>query len=121
MTNETKTFWKKNNDSRYISGEDLKEGISINKGLKPEMAVKIVSFEDMETFDQTDNQKKIKTGFILQDLNGNKLYKPVILNTINAKFCIKEFGSGYMEDWIGKPLVLYNTLIGSTSLTFAGG
>jgi len=30
---ETKTLWKKNLDSKYISGEDLQLG---NKGLKPE-------------------------------------------------------------------------------------
>lgn len=98
------THWKKNNDSRYISGEDLKASL---KGLKPEMTVVIEKFEDAETFDQTQNQKLIRTGFWLKEVNGNSLYKPVILNNTNAKFCVKEFGSEFMEHWINKPLVLY--------------
>ncbi len=104
---ENKTHWKKNNDPKYISGEDLKDGIEIGKGLAPEMVVIIDRFEDSETFDQNQNAKVIKTGFWLKDLNGNKIYKPVILNNTNADFCIKEFKSQFMEDWLNKPLVLY--------------
>lgn len=104
---EKKTHWKKNNDPKYISGEDLKDGIEIGKGLAPEMVVMIDRFEDSETFDQNQNSKVIKTGFWLKDLNGNKIYKPVILNNTNADFCIKEFKSQFMEDWLNKPLVLY--------------
>lgn len=101
---ENKTHWKKNNDSRYISGEDLKAGL---KGLKPEMVVVIDSFEDTETFDQNQNKQIVKTGLNLKEFNGAKIYKPVILNNTNAKFLIKEFNSEYMEDWVGKPFVLY--------------
>jgi len=101
---EQLTHWKKNNDSRYISGEDLKFSL---KGLKPEMVVVIESFSDQETFDQQTQSKITKTGFFMRELNGPKLYKPVILNRTNADFCIKEFESEFMEHWIGKPLVLY--------------
>lgn len=101
---QDKTHWKKNNDSRYISGEDLMSGL---KGLKPEMHVVIERFEDAETFDQTTQSKSVKTGFYLKELTGAKVYKPVILNNTNAKFCVKEFGSDFMEDWLNKPLVLY--------------
>jgi len=99
-----KTHWKKNNDSRYISGEDL---MSRLKGLKPEMHVVIDRFEDAETFDQTTQSKSVKTGFFLKELNGESVYKPVLLNSTNAKFCVKEFGSDFMEDWLNKPLVVY--------------
>lgn len=44
-----KTHWKKNNDSNFISGEDLISGL---KGLKPEMVVVIEKFNDAESFDQ---------------------------------------------------------------------
>lgn len=101
---ENLTHWKKNNDSRYISGEDLKSGL---RGLKPEMIVVIERFEDSETFDQNNQKKITKTGFWLKELNGKSIYKPVILNNTNANFCVKEFGSDYMEHWIGKPFVLY--------------
>jgi len=102
---QEKTHWKKNIDSRYISGEDLKAEL---KGLKQEMSVVITHFQDSETFDQSSQDKKVKTGFFLAEYpSKTPVYKPMILNATNAKFCAKEFGSDYMEDWIGKPLVLF--------------
>lgn len=103
-TTENLTHWKKNNDSKYISGEDLHSGL---RGLEPEMAVVIDRFEDAETFDQNNQQKLIRTGFWLKKLDGSEIYKPVILNNTNAKFCVKEFASEYMEHWVGKPLILF--------------
>lgn len=107
MENEKLTHWKKNNDPKYISGEDLKDGLSIGKGLAPEMIVTIHKFEDADTFDQNQQAKVIKTGFWLKDLNGKDIYKPVILNNTNADFCIKEFKSPFMENWLNKPVILY--------------
>lgn len=104
---EKLTHWRKNNDARYISGEDLKNGLAIGKGLAPEMVVVVDRFEDSETFDQNQQSKVIKTGFWLKDLNGNPIYKPVILNNTNADFFIKEFKSEFMEHWLNKPVVLY--------------
>ena len=101
---ENKTHWKKNIDSRYISGEDLISGL---RGLKPEMVVIIERFTDSETFDQSTQAKLTKTGFFLRELNGQMLHKPLILNSTNAKYCEKEFKTPFMEEWIGKPIVLY--------------
>lgn len=99
------THWKKNNDSKYISGEDLQDSL---KGLRPEMVVVIDKFEDSETFDQQNQKKITKTGLFLKEINGKALHKPVILNNTNADFFIKEFGSKFLEHWIGKPCVLYS-------------
>lgn len=102
---ENLTHWKKNNDSRYISGEDLRAEL---KGLKKEMNVVISKFEDSETFDMNSQKKLTRTGFWMAEYpSGKPLYKPVILNNTNANFCVKEFGSEYMEHWLNKPLVLY--------------
>lgn len=101
---ETKTHWKKNIDSRYISGEDLKSGL---KGLKPEMPVYVDDMKDSPTFDQSTQKEVTKTALWLKELNGNKIYKPVILNVTNAKFFAKEFQSDFIEDWYNKPVVLY--------------
>lgn len=98
------THWKKNLDSRYISGEDLQGEL---KGLKKEMAVVITRFEDADTYDSNTQAKGVKTGFFLKELNGKELYKPVLLNKTNADFCRKEFKSEFMEHWINKPFVLY--------------
>ena len=104
---ETLTHWKKNNDPKYISGEDLKDGIAINKGLQPEMVVTIVGFEDKETYDQNNQTKVLKTGLFLKDENGKQVYKPLILNNTNAKFLINESKSEFMEHWIGIKAVLF--------------
>lgn len=100
---ENKTHWKKNNDSAFISGEDLKSSL---KGLKPEMIVVVEKFKDEATFDQ-NKQAKIKVSALyLKEVGGASLYKPVILNKTNAKFFVKETGSEFMEDWLGKPVIL---------------
>jgi hypothetical protein len=103
-----KTHWKKNNDSRYISGEDLKFGESLGKGLRPEMVVTIAAFKDAESFDQKEQEKIIKTGLdLLEYPSGKPLHKPVLLNNKNGEFFQKEFGSEFLEDWVGKPVIMF--------------
>lgn len=101
---ENKTLWKKNLDSKYISGEDLQLG---NKGLKPEMVVVIERFNDDKTFDKNKQADVTVSALYLKEVNGASLYKPVILNRTNAKFFVKETGSDYMEDWLNKPVTVY--------------
>lgn len=99
-----KTLWKKNLDSKYISGEDLQLS---NKGLKPEMVVTIERFNDDKTFDKQKNSDVVVSALYLKEVNGAALYKPVILNRTNAKFFVKETGSDFMEDWLNKPVIVY--------------
>ena len=99
METTNKTLWKKNLDSKYISGEDLQLS---NKGLMPEMIVSISHFNDDKTFDKNKQADVTVSALYLKDLNGKQLYKPVILNKTNAKFFVKETGSDFMEDWIGR-------------------
>lgn len=100
-----KTHWRKNLDPRYVSGEDLKNSLH---GLKPEMVVCVHEMKDAPTFDQSTQKETIKTSLWLKDLATNHvIYKPVILNVSNAKTFAKEFGSDFIEDWYGKPIVLF--------------
>jgi hypothetical protein len=101
---ETKTMWKKNLDSKFISGDDLQQSLN---GLSPEMPVILVKFNDEETFDQNKQSKIVRTGLIFKTIDGKEVYKPAILNKTNAKFFAKEFGSDFMEDWIGKVAIMY--------------
>ncbi len=101
----SKTHWKKNSDSRFISGEDLKDGL---KGLSESMDVEIIKFEDATTFDQSKQSDVTKTAIWMQDLDtGKKVYKPVLLNKTNSEFLAKEADSPFMEDWIGLFCTLY--------------
>lgn len=107
----TKTPWKKHLDKRYISGEDLKNGIEMNKGLRPEMVVTLASFNDAKTFDQKQQEEKDKTAIWLNEYPfGKKLYKPLILNVANADFLSAEIGNGGInidDADFTKPFVLY--------------
>lgn len=108
---EVKIPWRKNLDKRYISGEDLKNGIEMGKGLKPEMVVTLGSYNDAPTFDQKTNSEVSKTAIILNEYpSGKPLYKPVILNVTNGEFLEKEIGGGsmFITDFdTTKPFILY--------------
>ena len=99
-----KTHWRKNNDSNYISGEDLFNEL---QGLKKDFPVMLKTFKDGETFDSNSQSKTIKTVLHFTDLNGVDLCKGVLLNNTGAKFFCKEFKSEYIEDWIGKPCNIF--------------
>lgn len=106
-----KTPWRKNLDKRYISGEDLLNGESMDKGLRPEMVVTLVRWQDSPAFDQKKQEVVDKTALWLKEYpSGKMLYKPVILNVINGEFLSKEIGDGsdFLEDFdVNKPFVLY--------------
>jgi len=106
-----KTYWKKNLDSRYISGEDLKDGEKIGKGLKPSMVVTLAKFADAETFDKSTQSTVDKTALWLKEYpNGEILYKPLLMNKTNGEFLYKEIGNGHecIDDWdFTKPFELY--------------
>ena len=84
---KTKTHWRKNNDSNYISGEDLFNEL---QGLKKDFPVMLKTFKDGETFDSNSQSKTIKTVLHFTDLNGVDLCKGVLLNNTGAKFFCKE-------------------------------
>lgn len=98
------THWKKNIDSKFISGEDL---IASLNGLKPEMVVTLTDQKDAKTFDQKLNADVVKTSLYFTDQGGKALYKPAILNKTNAKFFEKETGTPEMESWYGRTVVMF--------------
>jgi len=98
------THWKKNLDNRYISGEDLMSGL---KGLQKETPVKLIKFQDGDTFDQKKQSSETRTILYFAKLDGTVLSKGVVLNKTNAKFFVKEMGSAEMEDWNKKPVLMF--------------
>jgi hypothetical protein len=106
-----KTPWRKNLDKRYISGEDLIMGESMNKGLKREMVVTLMKYEDSPAFDQKLQKETDKTAIWLKDhFTGQMLYKPMLLNVINGEFLAKEIGGNslFIDDFSTTiPFVIY--------------
>lgn len=106
-----KTLWRKNLDKRYISGEDLLNGIAAGKGLKPEMTVTISKYEDSPAFDQKKQEEVDKTAVWLKEYpSGKPVYKPMLLNVTNGEFLSKEIGNNsiFIDDFdTTKPFVIY--------------
>lgn len=112
MEDKDKTPWRKNLDPRYISGEDLQNGLAMKKGLSPEIIVTVADFKDVPTFDQNKQTEVDKTAIWLKDVkSGQLLYKPCILNVTRGTFLSKEIGAGspYIEDFDqAKPFIIYS-------------
>lgn len=110
-TTEEKVPWRKNLDKRYISGEDLLNGVALGKGLRPEMVVTMAKFNDAPAFDQKLQAETMKTAIWLNEYpSGKPLYKPMLLNVANGEFLSKEIGGGsiYITDFDHtKPFVIY--------------
>jgi len=111
MSEVKDTPWRKNLDTRYISGEDLKTGIEMGKGLRPEMVVTLLRYEDSPAFDQKSQKEVDKTALWLKDHeSGKALYKPMLLNVTNGEFLEKEIGGGsqFINNFdTTKPFVIY--------------
>ena len=98
------THWKKNLDSKFISGEDLISGLN---GLKQEMIVTLIDQKDDKTFDKNKSSDVVVTSLYFKDQTGKQIYKPAILNKTNAKFFEKETGTPEMESWYGRTVVMF--------------
>ena len=98
MEQKEKTHWKKNNDSNYISGEDLFEEIN---GFKKESVVRIKRFKDGDTYDRKSKETATKTILFLEDASSKELRKGVVLNKKAIDFFRAEFKSDFIDDWIG--------------------
>ena len=101
---EQLTHWKKNNDSTYISGEDLHEELN---GLKKEQTVIISRFLDGEAYDQKLKSNVVKTVIMLKTEDGKEIYKGTILNAKAVDFLLAETGSPYLEKWVGVKCVMF--------------
>lgn len=90
---ETKTPWKKLQNKDYLGECDFQPG--------EEKTVTIASITTSEVIG--DGGKKSTKPII----KFAEQVKPLIANTVNFKRMTKLFGSKYIEDWIGKQIILY--------------
>ncbi len=108
---KNKTPFRKNLDKRYISGEDLKNGKEMGKGLSPEMVVTLAKFNDAPAFDQKTQSEVNKTAIWMKEYpSGKLLYKPCLLNVTRSTFLSKELANNslFIDDCdTNKPFILY--------------
>ena len=97
---ENLTHWKKLTDPKYIGSYDFKP----NQELK--VTIEKIENVNIELF----NGKKLETkNCILAHFKGAK--KPMILNKENMKIITKVAATPYIEQWVGKELILYVTKV----------
>lgn len=91
---ETKTHFKKLRNPNYIGSYELMTG-----GTPTELTVTIEK-SVKETIQNGDKKEEAMIIYL-------KGHKPMIVNSTNAKAISSCLGSPYIEDWVGKKIVLY--------------
>lgn len=94
--------WKKTTNPNYLGAyafDDGKDMIVQVKDVKPEMVQ-----------NQQGREEKLVLHF-----EGD--VKPLILNSTNMKAIEKATGSAYLDEWVGKKLQLYVTLVSAFGTT----
>ncbi len=88
--------WKKTTNPNYIGEWDFEEGKD-----------QIVQVKDVRT-EVIQNQQGKEEKSVMYFENG---VKPLILNVTNMKAIEKSTGTPYQDEWVGKKLQLYVTLV----------
>lgn len=88
--------WKAYTDPRFIGSHDFQP----NQELK--VTFESVTHENVELFNGTKNEMK---SCIVARFKGAK--KPLLLNSTNCKIISKTLKTPFVEEWVGKSIVLY--------------
>jgi len=92
-----KTHWRKLDDPNYLGAYSLQDGE--NRELT--VTIEKVIVEEIRT---EKGGERCKVAYLKDE-------KPVILNVTNCKIITKMFGTPYIDDWIGKKITLYVSVI----------
>lgn len=93
---QTVTHWKKLTDPNYIGSHDFQPGQELT------VIIEAINKEQVQLF----NGKALEVkDCILAKFKGAK--KPMILNKENMKLITKVTGTPYVEQWIGKQIILH--------------
>ena len=101
--------WKKNRNSNFLCGEDVKFGL---QGVFDGMPVVITGHNETESFDQNLQAKNTVTVIYLSDLQGNPIKRGIVIGRWTLDFCKPFFRAdperGYFVDnWKGIKAVLW--------------
>ena len=99
MTDTAKTpvtHWKKLSNQNYIGAHDLQPGQELT------VTIESVANEVVKCFDGKTVKEET---CIVAKIKGAK--KPMILNKTNCRIISKNLDSPYIEDWVGKSVVIY--------------
>ena len=93
----TKTNWKKLANKDYLGSWDIEQG--------SDLVLTIARIEQRQVKNPQGKDEEV----IVCEWQEN--YKPMILNVTNCKAIAKAYNSEYIEDWIGKRVSLFTTMV----------
>lgn len=98
-----KTHWKVLVDTNYLGAYSFNEQVN-------EIVVTIKDVTAQEIFNPKENKKEVcrVMTFEEEEVDGIDV-KPFIINKTNCERIEKLYGTGYIEDWIGKRIILFKT------------
>lgn len=94
--------WKKTTNPTYIGAWDFEDGKDM-----------IVQIKDVRP-EMVQNQQGREEKMVMYFENG---VKPLILNTTNMKAISKAVGSDYLDEWVGKKIQLFVTMVAAFGTT----
>lgn len=92
-----KTNWKKLANKDYLGSWDIEQGSDL-----------ILTLKNVEQRQVKNPQGKDEEVIVAEWVEN---YKPMILNVTNCKAIAKAYNSEYIEDWIGKRVSLFTTMV----------
>lgn len=96
MTNRLTGDFRKYMDKNYLGSWDVPDG--------DDLILTIDHAEQNDVKNERGSERKLTLHFV-ED------YKPMILNTTNAKAIGAAYGSNKIEDWEGKPIAIYTAKV----------
>ena len=93
----SKTNWKKLANKDYLGSCDIEGG--------SDLVLTIANVSQKQVKNPQGKDEEV----IVCEWQEN--YKPMILNVTNCKAIAKAYNSEYIEDWVGKPVSLFTTMV----------
>lgn len=100
-----KTHWKVLVDTNYLGAYSFNEQVN-------SIIVTIKNVTAQEVFNPKENKAEVCRVMTFEETEVNGIeIKPFIINKTNCETIEKLYGTGYIEDWIGKRITLFKTSI----------
>ena len=93
----TKTNWKKLANKDYLGSWDIEGGSDL-----------VLTIRNITQKEVKNPQGKDEEVIVCE---WRENYKPMILNVTNCKAIAKAYNSEYIEDWVGKRVSLFTTMV----------
>ena len=100
---EAKTHWKSLIDTNFLGAYSFNEQVN-------SIVVTIKGVEAQEVFNPKENKAEVCRVMSFEEKNVDGIdVKPFIINKTNCERIEELYGTGYIQDWVGKRIILFKT------------